>query len=291
MVLPRDRGAPMGMFGGAGGMVKEDGTFEIASVPPGSYYVTALPTQGTMSTIGRTAVDVTREDVENVMLTLASGTTLRGGIRLDSDARQQEQAQGSKIAFGSVHVQLSAMEGMAFNSPGATAKEDGSFEIQNAGPEKYRMLVYNLPPGVWLKSIRAGDQEVLDSGIDLSAGTPGPVEVTLGAGVGQIGGMVQDAKQQPAAGSMVTLLPDPMKEERNDLYRMTSTDQNGRFTLQGIAPGEYKLYAWEDIDPGSYMDPEFLKPHESSARKVTIKANSLEQITLAQIPVEGPATR
>lgn len=27
MVLPRDRGASMGMFGGAGGMVKEDGTF------------------------------------------------------------------------------------------------------------------------------------------------------------------------------------------------------------------------------------------------------------------------
>jgi protocatechuate 3,4-dioxygenase beta subunit len=291
MVLPRDRGAFMGLFGGAGGMVKEDGTFEIGSVQPGSYYVTALPSQGTMISIGKAAVDVAREDVENVILTLAAGATLRGGIRLDGDVRQQEQAQDKKIAFGSVRVQLSPMDGIVFNNPGATAKEDGSFEIQNAGPERYRIVVYNLPPGVWLKSIRAGDQEVLETGIDLGAGTPGRVEVTLGVGVGQIGGVVQDAKQQPAAGSMVTLLPDPMKEERNDLYRVTSADQNGQFTLQGIAPGEYKLFAWEDVDPGSYIDPEFLKPHERSARKVTIKANSQEQVTLAQIPAEATGTR
>jgi hypothetical protein len=244
-----------------------------------------------MSTIGKASVDVSQEDVDNVMLTLAGGATLRGSIRLDGEVQQQEQAQGKKITFGSVRVQLSPMDGIAFNTPGAAAKEDGSFAIENVGPERYRIVVFSLPPGVWLKSIRAGDQEVLESGIDVSAGTPGPVEITLGIGVGQISGGVQDAKQQPASGSMVTLLPDPMKEERNDLYRVTSTDQNGQFTVQGIAPGEYKLFAWEDVDPGSYMDAEFLKTHESRARKVTIKANGQEQVTLNQIPAEATGTR
>jgi hypothetical protein len=90
---------------------------------------------------------------------------------------------------------------------------------------------------------------------------------------------------------MVTLVPDPMKEERNDLYRVTTTDQNGQFSLQGIAPGEYKLFAWEEVDLGSYMDAEFLKPHESRAQKVTIKANGREQVTLAEIPAEAKETR
>ena len=244
-----------------------------------------------MSTIGKAQVDLGQEDVDNVMLTLMGGVTLKGSIRVDGDVQQQEQTQGKKITFGSVRVQLSPMEGIALNTPGATAKDDGSFAIENVGPERYRIVAFNLPPGVWLKSIRAGDQEVIESGTDASAETPGPVEITLGIGVGQISGVVQDAKQQPASGSMVTLLPDPMKDERNDLYRITSTDQNGQFTLSGIAPGEYKLFAWEDVDPGSYMDTAFLKPHESRARKVTIKANSQEQVTLAQIPAEAKGTR
>src|SRR4030095_11304203 len=103
-------------------------------------------------------------------------------------------------------------EGLPFNSPAASAKEDGSFTIENVGPEKYRIVAFNPPQCTWLKSIRVGDQEVLDSGIDLSGGVPGPVLITLGVGPGQISGTVQDSKQQPASGSIVTLIPDPMKE-------------------------------------------------------------------------------
>jgi hypothetical protein len=117
------------------------------------------------------------------------------------------------------------------------------------------------------------------------------VQITLGSETGQLSGTVQDAKQQPAAGSMVTLLPNPMKENRNDLYRIATTDQNGQFTLQGVAPGEYKLFAWEDIDPGSYMDPEFLKAHENKSHKITVKANGQEQVLIRQIAAESTATR
>jgi hypothetical protein len=70
---------------------------------------------------------------------------------------------------------------------------------------------------------------------------------------------------------------------------MTTTDQNGQFTLQGIAPGEYKLFAWEDIEPGRYMDPEFLKPHESKAQKIVIKAKGQQQVSIEQISSEATA--
>lgn len=291
MIMPRERNMFTGMFGGGGGVVKEDGTFEIGSVQPGSYYVVAVPSQGMMSINGKTAVDVSQEDVANVVLNLAAGTTIKGVIKLDSDLQQQQQSQTNKITLGSVRVQLSPVDGIVFNTPGATAKDDGSFVIENAGPETYRILAYGLPPGVWLKSIRAGDQDVLDRGIDLSGGAPAPIEITLSGGVGQITGVVQDAKQQPAPGSMVTLLPDPLKVERSDLLRVSSADQNGQFTLQSIAPGDYKLYAWEDVEPGRYMDPEFLKTHESSAKKISIKANGQEQATLTQISADATGPR
>ena len=278
MIVPRDRHAVLGFFGGAGAMVKADGTFEIGSVQPGSYYIAAMPMQGMQSLVARVPVDVARENVENVVITAVSGSTLTGSIRV---------SEGKGITFSGVRVQLSPMEGMAFNVPNATAKEDGSFVLENVGPDRYRVMVLNLPKDTWLQSIRAGDQEVLDSGIDLAAGAAGNVQIVLGLGTGSISGTVQDAKQQPASGSIVTLLPDPMKEERYDLYRTTTADQNGQFNLQGIAPGEYKLFAWDDVDPGSYMDLEFLKPHESKARKITIKANSQQEVSLTQIVVEA----
>ncbi|MFN0106632.1 MAG: carboxypeptidase regulatory-like domain-containing protein [Bryobacteraceae bacterium] len=290
-LMPRERGSFMGGFGGAGGMVKEDGTFEIGGVQPGSYYVAAAPAQGMMTVQGKTPVDVAREDVENVTLTLGGGATLSGAIRVTGDTHQTPPNETKKPALGTIRVQLMSMDGMAFNTPGATAKDDGSFLLENAGPERYRITVFNLPPGLWLKSIRAGDQELIETGVDLSAGAPGQIEIVLDTGVGQVSGMVRDTKKQPAPGGMVTLIPDPLKEDRTDLFKMISVDQNGQYTLQNIAPGDYRLFAWEDIDPGQYMDPEFLKKHESGAAKVTVKANAMAQVNLAQIAAEATGVK
>jgi hypothetical protein len=290
-MIPREREVFMGMLGGGGGMVKEDGSFEIGGVQPGSYYVTALPMQGIMNPMGKVAVDVRQENVENVTLALASGVTIRGGIGVDGDLQQLEQAQGKKISFETVRVQLIPIDGIPFGVPSVSAKDDGSFALENAGPDRYRIGVFSLPQGLWLKSIRAGEREVIDSGIDLGGGTVSPLQITLGVGTGSVSGVVLDAKQQPATGSMVTLVPDPFKEERNDLFRLVSADQTGRFDLQGIPPGEYKLFAWADIEPGSYMDPEFLKPQESKATKITVKAKSQQQVSLTQIPADSTATR
>jgi Carboxypeptidase regulatory-like domain len=289
VLMPRERSGMMGFMGGPGAMVKEDGSFEMGHVQPGSYFVTALPMPGVQNMMGKVAVDVAQGDVDNVALVLGSGSTVKGGIRIDGDTQQLEQAQGKKITFGGVRVQFSPMEGMAFNNSGTLAKDDGFFMLENVAPDKYRVVVFNLPQGTWLKSIRAGDQEVLDNGMDLSGGAPAAVQITLGVGPGQISGIVENANKEPASGSMVTLLPDPMQEDRNYLYRVASTDQDGQFTLQGIPPGEYKLFAWEDIEPGSYMDPEFLKPHDSRSQKITIKENSQQQVKLAQVPADATA--
>lgn len=290
MLAPRERDVrSFGFMGGAGAFVKEDGSFEMGGVQPGSYHLTAMRMEGRPSILGKASVDVGQEDVEGITVVLGSGITLNGTVRIDAPDEELEEArsQGRKLAVDGVRVQLSPMEGVGFNAPGTATKEDGSFVIKGVGLDKYRIGAFNLPEGAWLKSIRAGDQEVLDSGIDLSAGGAGPVQITLGLGGGQIDGVVQGPQQQPASGSMVTLIPDPHKPDRYDLNRVTTTDQNGRFTLKGVPPGEYKLFAWEDVDPGAYSDPEFLKPHDGKAAKVSVKEKSQQQVSLVQIPAEA----
>ena len=46
------------------------------------------------------------------------------------------------------------------------------------------------------------------------------------------------------------------------------------------------MFALDDADRFCAMDPEFLKPHESKAVKVTIKVNGSERVSLTRIQVE-----
>jgi uncharacterized protein (DUF2141 family) len=290
MIMPSDRESGF-MFSGASSVVRPDGTFEMSGVQPGSYHLVAMRSGGMQTTAGKTPVNVGQQDVEGVILPIVNGITLTGSIRIDAskDELAQMQAQSGNVSLRGVRVQLMPLEGVAFNSMNASTKEDGSFVIENVGPDKYRVSTIGAPQGTWLKSIRAGDQETLDTGVDVSSGAPGPIQIVFGFGGGQIDGDVQGADQKPASASLVTLLPHPMKPDRNDLNRTSITDQNGRFTIKGIPPGEYRLYAWEDVESGAYADPEFLKPHESKSAKISVKHNSQENVSLVQISTDAVA--
>jgi hypothetical protein len=170
--------------------------------------------------------------------------------------------------------------------PTVSVKEDGSFVLRNVGPENYTVSLYGMPENFYTKSVRLGDQEVLDAGLDLSRGGGGQIEIVLSPSGGQVEGVVLDAKQQPAGAAHVVLVPEPRRREQTNLYKTGTTDQYGRFTLRGITPGDYKLFAWDDIETGAYQDPDFLKPLENRGESVSIRENSRESAQLKLIPAE-----
>ena len=135
---------------------------------------------------------------------------------------------------------------------------------------------------------RRGDDEVLASGLDLSKGPGGPIEIVLSPNAGQAEGVLQNDTQQPATGATVVMVPQE-KERRDQMqyYKTVTTDQYGRFTVKNLDPGEYKVFAWEDVETGAYMDPEFMKPVESLGESVTIRENSKELLKLKLIPAEA----
>jgi len=69
-------------------------------------------------------------------------------------------------------------------------------------------------------------------------------------------------------------------------YKTATTDQCGKFTVKNLDPGEYKVFAWEDMEFGAYMDPELVKPVESLGEAMTIRENSKAQVQLKLIPAE-----
>jgi hypothetical protein len=67
----------------------------------------------------------------------------------------------------------------------------------------------------------------------------------------------------------VVSIPDPPYRRRSSLYATTTADDAGRFELN-LAPGTYKVLAFEDIEDGMWQDPDFIRSVESRGRPVAI---------------------
>jgi hypothetical protein len=170
-------------------------------------------------------------------------------------------------------------------APSTHVKPDGSFSLENFTLDSYDVNVSGLPAGYYLKSGRLGNQDVLESGLTIAGGTA-KLDLVVSPSGGQVEGVVSDAKQQPAKAATVVLIPEARRQSRLALFQTTSTDQNGHYSIQGIAPGDYTIYAFEDLPPGAFQDPEFMKPFEKSAQSLTVQEGGRESKQLQQIQAD-----
>jgi hypothetical protein len=70
-------------------------------------------------------------------------------------------------------------------------------------------------------------------------------------------------------GAMVALVPDGHRQVYA-LYYGATADGVGAFVMRGVAPGDYKIFAWESLPAGGYLNADFLKKYEDSGRAVTV---------------------
>ncbi len=253
-----------------------DGSFEIRNVPPGSYQLVALAMQRGESGAGRLPLEVGRADVEGLSLLLAAGGTVNGRVRVEGQ-------QG--ISLEGARVNLRARElPFAFSGGGTRINPDGSFTTNILPGMTYDVAAAGLPAGYYLKSVRYGSQEVLDTGFDPAMAPAAQLEIVLSPNGGSVEGQVLDAELLPLAGVTVVLAPEPNHRHLHRLFQSTTTDSQGRYRLSGIAPGTYKLFAFDDLEPGIWRDPQFLLPYEALGTAVTVRENSRQSFELKLIP-------
>ena len=141
--------------------------------------------------------------------------------------------------------------------------------------------VTGLPEGYYVKSIQLGKGDVLEDGVEFTQEPEQPLLIVLSAKAATIRGSVTGA----GAGVTIALVPQNNKLlERPEFYRTALTDQRGRFTLANLPPGEYKVFAWGDVENGAWMDPDFLKPVEEQGMPITMREGAAADLELKAIP-------
>ena len=100
--------------------------------------------------------------------------------------------------------------------------------------------------------------------------------------------MVGPRQQPVTAGTMVVLMPPVNRRQNFALIRAATTNAHGAFTMNGLPPGPYKLFAWESIPTGAYQNADFMKTYEERGVSVLVQ----EGATIAQaVPLIAVAPR
>jgi hypothetical protein len=128
------------------------------------------------------------------------------------------------------------------------------------------------PPlqNLYVKSIRMGDVEILNDRLHLNSQPQEPLTIVIGTNPGMISGRVVDDHQQPVPVTTLVLVHDNGLRYRVN-EKSAFSDPSGRFEFLNVAPGNYKLFAWENVERGAWQDPEFMRSFENRGVAVTIE--------------------
>jgi protocatechuate 3,4-dioxygenase beta subunit len=250
-----------------------DGAFEFPGVAPGSYDLFASVDQGGRMFSTRAQIEVGADPIENLTLAIGPGLTLTGHVRVDDDLSRPPNLRAQLIRSDTRFPGGPAMT--------APVSGDGTFSITNVSPDRYTVQVYPVPAGYYVKGIRSADRDVLLSGLDLMTGPAASLEVVFSSHGGDITGLVNTSATEPAPGAVVVMIPQ--NGDSSPGFRRSIADQRGAFAFRGLAPGEYRILAFEEMNDERFLDPDFLKPLEGQGETITVREGSRKTVQLRVI--------
>jgi len=255
------------------------GAIEFHNVSPGSYYLSAMVFNEGKPCLGRQALEVTDTNIDGVTLTVTPGAEIKGHLHIEGSL---DPNRGSF----SVSMLPKGAPPILGPLPYDTVKPDGDFLLKNAYDGDYEINVANLPENYFVKSARLDGVDVLNAGVTVDTKqAPGLLDIVVSPNGASVDGTISK-DQQPFQGATVVLVPAPPHRGEGRLFKSTTTDQNGHFILQGIPPGDYKVFAWEKIEHGAYTIPEVLAPYESLGESVHITEGARNTVQLDLIPIK-----
>lgn len=250
-----------------------EGSFEIRDVMPGSYNLIAYWSDEGKSYVARQPVEVVASDVQGIQVTIALGIAVNGHLSWDGIPSLSEREP---------MIYLVPTED-GYSSDDAKVQPDGSFAYKNVPEGTYRIFFWGATQDCFVQSARYGSADALTDGFALRRGSDASLEVTVSSRGARIEGVVKNSDELPAAGVWVTLVPDIARRNQERLYKSATTDQYGRFVLRGIAPGEYKLFSWDEVERGAWQDADFLQPFEDRGQRVRLDLGAREMVELRLI--------
>jgi hypothetical protein len=257
---------------------RESGTFDIPLLP-GPHTLSV----GSASGSGSVDVRIGDADINNLTIVVMPSFDIPGRITVEGRTGVDlGQLRMNLVRAGRA---LQREERLTYS----TALPDGSF-VLSAALGDYRVDIapflnigqrfpIQLPQALqnaYVKSIRLGNLDVLNNGLHLEKRPEERLEVVIGTNAGTVEG---------AAGAAdVSVVMVPNVRQRTDLYRVATTDPGGRFRFDKVPPGDYKVFAWTEVETDAWYDAEFMKNYENRGVGVSVREGETARVAVMPNP-------
>jgi hypothetical protein len=280
---------------------RSNGQFEIRGVVPGTYNLLACTNDNTGRVFeGRTRIDVATEDLRSVAINMQPAVDMRARVTVDAAAPPYTMGpppppnrdsppppNQPPIPRPSIQLFMASLEPYAGVLRGdlpaecrsaagmrgpmqTTFDPTGLYTFPNIPAGRHVIQVTGLPKNAYVADMRMDGVSVLD-GFDVGS-QPGEVAVTIRTNGATVEGTVRDAQRSSRVATVVLV---PQRARRNaSLYRSVVSDSTGRFTLSGVAPGEYRVFAWESVPTNAWTNAEFLARYEDQGKPIIVNAGT-----------------
>jgi len=271
-----------------------DGRFVIRGVPAGEYNLFPIvqDSDGNLHA-ARIPVDVTDKTIEDLSAPLSPTVELRGRVTLDGMAPDSAVSDRDVVL-----TSLDGLPGILLSGPSqgpakaeaeATARMDtatGEFVFPRVNPGQYTVRLEDTidTPDAYIADLHQKDKSVFDRGFAVGEVAPEPLELMIRTHGGVVAGTVFDSTLiRPFARATVALVPDDPHRRNFALYRTAVSLPDGTFNMTGIAPGSYKLFAWQTVTSGAWSNAAFIRKFEDRGIPVVVEENANRSVRLQVI--------
>ena len=284
LMIRTQPGASMSMRSLA--MSGPDGRFSAANIPPGEHFIEVSPRPGDEESA---SVPITAggQDIVDLVITTHPGTTIAGHVVFEGAPAPD---QSLRVYASSPDPGSPGPMRMFDNNQGAI-DEKGRFQIRGL----YGRAVFVVapaagaaaPPRWFLKSVMFNGENITDVPLDVSTISDGSsLEIVLTDKQTTLAGTVRDGRGQQMVDYTVTVFPEQAREGAMSARytRVVRPDQQGRFEIRGLPPGNYLAGAVESLEQGGHWDPAFRKHIEPTAKRFRLTEGQTATIDLTLTP-------
>jgi len=148
--------------------------------------------------------------------------------------------------------------------------------LRNLEPGRYKVeaIPNNTTNNSWyVKSIFYGGADLLREELTVAPGQAATMEIVLRDDSAMLHGRVQSVEDEGQSAA-VLVVPEYAPLDP----KMIIANDRGEFQLEGLAPGDYKVFAFDRLDGLEYSNPEALDQYASKAAQVSLQPNETTTI-------------
>ncbi len=262
-----------GMIGAmSGGQLGPDGSFTL-NVTPGQHYIDVRLNPrgpGSAPEFGSLSITVDGSSLNGVAIRTGRGAAVSGHVTFEGSA-PRTGGMGPTRVFAS-QTSPGGMGGFGGRPDDGTISDDGDFHMRGvSGRVLFRV---QTPPSWTVKSIVLSGDDITDTPIELASGDDiSGLQIVLTDRLTELSGAVKDSQRRAVTDYVVIVFPSTPRTDISQarFVRSARPDQQGRFQLRGLPPGDYYAAALESLEQGREWDPGTQSMLRNVAQRITLR--------------------